>query len=119
MNTRISVLRSGLCPIVLAISMAIASAPRNATAAPWDLISFKHIEADPNKSYAVAESDGPWMIMVTTFHGDKAELQAQQLVLELRKQNSSCVHTPMGEHTTTTKSTCRAEAFIPTAFQNG
>ncbi len=86
MNTRTSVLRSGLCLTILAGSLAISAAPRSATAAPWDLISFKHIDADPTKSYAVSESDGPWMIMVTTFHGDKAEAQAQQLVLELRKQ---------------------------------
>jgi hypothetical protein len=86
MNTRISVLRSGLCLTMLASGLAIATAPSSAIAAPWDLVSFKHIEADPTKSYAVTESDGPWMIMVTTFHGDKAEAQARQLVLDLRKE---------------------------------
>jgi hypothetical protein len=62
-------------------------------AAPWDLVSLKHIDADPNKTYALTDTDGPWMIMVTTFHGEKAEEQARQLVYELRKQDKLRAYT--------------------------
>jgi len=52
---------------------------------PWQIFMVKKIEADPNKSYSVTESHGPWMIMATTFRGPQAEEQAHQLVIELRK----------------------------------
>ena len=45
----------------------------------------KKIEADPNKSYTLGQKDGPWLILVTTFAGEKAPLRAQELALELRK----------------------------------
>jgi hypothetical protein len=54
------------------------------SAPPWEL--FKRIEADPNKSYAASEANGPWMILATTFRGPQAERQAHELVLELRKR---------------------------------
>ncbi len=63
---------------VLPVSIAQASAP-------WQFFMIKKIEADPNKSYAVTDSNGPWMIMATTFRGPQAEEQAHQLVIELRK----------------------------------
>ena len=57
-----------------------------ATAAPpWELLNFKHVEADPNKSYELTEKNGPWVIMAATFTGDHAEDDAHALVLDLRK----------------------------------
>jgi hypothetical protein len=98
MNTRSLVLRFGLYITMLAgglaaVMVARIDPARIASAAPWDLVSFKRIDADPNNSYAVTESDGPWMIMVSTFHGDKAREQARQLVYELRKQNKLRAYT--------------------------
>ena len=51
---------------------------------PWQIFAIKKIDADPNKAYPVTDANGPWMIMLTTFRGDKAEQQARQLVYELR-----------------------------------
>jgi hypothetical protein len=54
---------------------------------PWQkLVPFKRIDADPNKSYALADTNGPWMILATVFRGDQADRQAQQLAYELRKK---------------------------------
>ncbi len=54
---------------------------------PWDaIVPFKKVDADPKSMYPIAQSNGPWMIMATTFRGDKAGEQAQQLVYELRSK---------------------------------
>jgi hypothetical protein len=56
-------------------------------AAPWSsLISFKQVEADPNKSYTLTDEQGPWVIMACSFSGKGAEQQAKDLVIELRKR---------------------------------
>jgi hypothetical protein len=47
----------------------------------------RRIEADPNKSYALTEKQGPWLILATTFAGDEAQQQAHELVIELRKRH--------------------------------
>lgn len=52
---------------------------------PWQIFAIKKVEADPNKAYPATDANGPWMIMATTFRGDHAEVQAKQLVFELRK----------------------------------
>ena len=54
---------------------------------PWEKVSiFQRIESDPDKKYPVTERQGPWMVMVASFAGDKAEEQAQELVVELRSR---------------------------------
>jgi len=63
-----------------------AAAQFTAAAPPWQFASFKKIDADPNKNYPVTDANGPWMIVVATFHGDQSEPRARQLVYELRKQ---------------------------------
>jgi hypothetical protein len=56
-------------------------------APPWaTMIPFKRIDADPNKSYELEESHGPWLIMAASFAGPKAEEQAHDLVMELRQR---------------------------------
>ena len=56
-------------------------------AAPWEnLVTVNKVEADPNKDYILKESDGPWLIMTTSFSGEGAEEQARELVLELRSK---------------------------------
>jgi hypothetical protein len=72
---------------LLAACLACGLAARSTWAVPpWQFLGFKKIDADPNKTYPLAQSNGPWMIMAMTFHGDDAETKAQQLVYELRKQ---------------------------------
>jgi hypothetical protein len=54
---------------------------------PWKkLVPFRSVDADPNKMYWLAEDQGPWMIMATSFAGPGAEEQAHTLVMELRKR---------------------------------
>ncbi|MCL2742941.1 MAG: hypothetical protein FWE67_03725 [Planctomycetaceae bacterium] len=45
----------------------------------------RHVEADPKKEYTVTETNGPWMIHVCSFSGQKGREQANSLVYELRK----------------------------------
>jgi hypothetical protein len=52
-------------------------------AGPWDKL---FVEADPNKTYTLAEENGPWLIMACSFHGDEARQQANDLAYELRKR---------------------------------
>jgi hypothetical protein len=66
-------------------------------APPWaKLIPYTRVEADPDQDYELTESQGPWMIMCTSFTGSisdrktgsvtTAEEQAHNLVLELRQR---------------------------------
>ncbi|MGC3969843.1 MAG: hypothetical protein QM775_21685 [Pirellulales bacterium] len=50
------------------------------------LALFKHLEADANKTYTINEQNGPWFVLCSTFVGDDAERQANELVLELRRE---------------------------------
>lgn len=73
---------------LLGLVVIMAMGGTSATAAPpWaKLMPFKKTEADPSKSYELTESQGPWMIMCTSFAGPDAEDQAHGLVLELRSR---------------------------------
>jgi hypothetical protein len=54
---------------------------------PLDRLSlFKRLEADPNKTYPLEDSHGPWLILAATFSGEGAEKQANELVIELRRE---------------------------------
>ena len=71
----------GLSPAYIGASLAAAAGPA------WDsLMPFKKIDADPSNAYPIAQSNGPWMIMAMTFHGDRAAQQAHQLVYEFRSK---------------------------------
>lgn len=79
----------GKYPTAAALLVAFVLSPGEETARaakPWEkLLPFKKIDADPEKSYRVTDSNGPWMILATVFRGDNAEQKAHELVLELRK----------------------------------
>jgi hypothetical protein len=61
---------------------------------PWQkMVLFKRLEADPNKSYALTEQNGPWTIMAMTFRGEEAETHARALVHELRKVHKLAAYT--------------------------
>jgi hypothetical protein len=65
----------------------VCGLPMVAAAAPWDtLMTNNRVDADPEKSYAVTERNGPWMVMACSFSGKDGPRQAQELVLELRKR---------------------------------
>ncbi|PQO25337.1 hypothetical protein C5Y96_25940 [Blastopirellula marina] len=72
----------------LALAMGLVAAVTTTTwaAPPWaNLIPFQRVEADAEKSYELTEDQGPWLIMATSFSGPGAEKDANDLVLELRK----------------------------------
>lgn len=72
---------------VLALLMVLSFGAFQSRANPWQkLLPFKRVEADPSKSYAITDANGPWMILATVFRGEDAQRQAQQLVYELRKK---------------------------------
>ncbi len=76
--------RLGVSALALGVFGWVASA---SAAGPWDkLLTANRVEADPQKSYNVAEQNGPWMIMTCSFSGEKAREQAKELALELRKR---------------------------------
>jgi hypothetical protein len=46
----------------------------------------KKVDANPEKDYELTETNGPWMIKAASFIGDEGELQARELVQELRAE---------------------------------
>lgn len=66
--------------------LATAVASSGALAAPWDILTARRVEANPEKDYLLAQENGPWMIMACSFSGPKAHQQAHELVLELRQR---------------------------------
>ncbi len=73
---------------------AVAHATTAQAAPPWQtLVPFKKIDADPNNSYPLADTNGPWMIMATTFSGENAQQQAHDLVQELRRKHKLNAYT--------------------------
>jgi hypothetical protein len=46
---------------------------------------FRRLECDPKKEYTLTDNQGPWLILCSTFLGDEGELQAKELVIELRR----------------------------------
>lgn len=81
--------------IVLGLFWAACAAA--VAAPPWgDLISAKTVPAEEGKAYPLTESNGPWMIMTSSFSGEGAEKQAQTLVHELRKRYKLPAYTYKG-----------------------
>ena len=73
----------GLLTVCLVLSISGKSA-----GGPWSSFNpFKsRVEHDPKKNYLIADENGPWMILATTFAGEEAEQEARALVMELRKE---------------------------------
>ncbi|MEQ8784677.1 MAG: hypothetical protein RIC55_00185 [Pirellulaceae bacterium] len=77
------------CLLLLLLCSAILAAPVRwlSAAPPWaNFIPFRRIEVDPLNWYELEEEQGPWMVLATTFRGERAMYQAHDLVLELRKR---------------------------------
>ncbi|GHT16896.1 hypothetical protein FACS1894189_1750 [Planctomycetales bacterium] len=53
----------------------------------WAGLFNKNVEADPNKEYRLSETDGPWLILVTSFAGPTGQQDANALVFDLRKNH--------------------------------
>ena len=53
----------------------------------WEqLAPRKSVAADPNQEYKLSETNGPWLVMATSFTGEEGKAQAHELVLELRSK---------------------------------
>ena len=73
--------------VAVAVACLTLAAGPAAAAPPWaSFIPFKRVDADPDKTYELEESHGPWMILAASFAGATAEQQANDLVLELRQR---------------------------------
>jgi hypothetical protein len=46
----------------------------------------KSVPADPNQQYKLTQSNGPWLVMATSFTGEEGKAQAHKLVHELRSK---------------------------------
>ena len=78
--------RGGLWLRALAVGV-VGGLAAVAVSSPLDgLLTFRRMEADPNRSYRLTEENGPWTILACSFSGENAVREAHDLVLELRKR---------------------------------
>lgn len=73
-----------IAPLVLMLtgtSVLLAAPPL------WEqLTPRKSVAADPNQEYKLNETNGPWLVMATSFTGEEGKAQAHELVHELRSK---------------------------------
>jgi hypothetical protein len=80
--------------VLIALLVCAGRVPQAAAEPLWRLLPVvKRVEANPEKSYALTEKQGPWLILAYTFAGDKAQERAQELALELRREFSLPAYT--------------------------
>ena len=76
------------------LSVAALACPTSGLAQGWLPTSwFTPAEADPKAMYPLAERDGPWLVLATTFRGDGARDDARRLVQELRRKHGMKAYT--------------------------
>ncbi len=73
-----------MLPALLAVGLA-AYAPEAEAQTGWlPTAWFSQDSIDPKAMFPLAESDGPWLVLATTFRGEGAREDARRLVQELR-----------------------------------
>ena len=75
--------------VALFLPVAILCGLSNAAFAgpPWtSFLPFRRVAADKQQVYELREKDGPWLILAASFSGEGAEVQARELIYELRKR---------------------------------
>jgi hypothetical protein len=83
----IALLLRSRCPSLVVALAATVSAPA-AFGQGWLPASwFSAAEADPQAMHPLAEKDGPWLILATTFRGEAAREDARKLAAELRARH--------------------------------
>ena len=82
MSVRASSLR--ILVVLLATSIAGYSADAKAQSGWLPTAWFSQDSIDSKSMFPLAESDGPWLVLATTFRGEGARDDARQLVQELR-----------------------------------
>lgn len=71
------------------VALILVGTPSLLLAAPplWEqLTPRKSVAADPNQEYKLNETNGPWLVMATSFTGEEGKAQAHELVHELRSK---------------------------------
>lgn len=83
------------CTLVFTLVFGLSLFANTAVPKGWkSLVPFtKRVEADPNKRYRLRDVDGPWMILAASFAGENGPRQAQQLMIELRRELNRPVYT--------------------------
>ena len=75
-----------LTTFALVAATAASFAPCSDAAEPFwrQVMPRKRVEADPNGDYTLTEKNGPWLVMAMSFNGEGGEVEARELVTELR-----------------------------------
>ncbi len=76
------ILRRLTCILLLS---AISTTALGQTPSLLRMFKKRGVEADANKSYALTQEDGPWMILAANFAGEGAKGRAERLALEIRR----------------------------------
>ena len=81
--------------VLVAVAMLTVCAPRPASAQSGWLPTtwFTAGDVDPQAMYPLAEKDGPWLVLATTFRGEGAREDARKLVQELRGSHRLTAYT--------------------------
>lgn len=82
--------------LLLAAALALAGVAGQARAqqSGWLPTSwFAQSDVDAKAMYPLAEKDGPWLVLATTFRGEAAREDARRLVQELRRTNKLPAYT--------------------------
>ncbi len=80
--------------LLAAICLLTAAAPEARAQSGWLPTSwFSQAEVDSKAMYPLAERDGPWLVLATTFRGEGARDDARRLVQELRRTNKIKAYT--------------------------
>jgi hypothetical protein len=84
----------GRLPLPLVVPLVAALAMPSAFGQGWLPVSwFSAAEANPEAMHPLAEKDGPWLILATTFRGETARDDARRLANELRTKHRLKAHT--------------------------
>lgn len=83
-----TLLRTALVGAMVASTSMSGGRPSATAAEPFwrQVVPRKRVEADPNATYPLAESHGPWLIMAASFNSEDGEREARELVHELRSK---------------------------------
>jgi hypothetical protein len=81
--------------LVAPLLLLLATAPAALAQSGWLPTSWfaREDAADPKAMYPLAEGDGPWLVLATTFRGEGAREDARRLVQELRGRHKLKAHT--------------------------
>jgi len=73
--------------LLLCLAACLAADPARGQTGWLPTAWFSQDQRDPKAMYPLAEKDGPWLVLATTFRGAGAREDARRLVQELRTQH--------------------------------